>query len=62
MTLAIKQLMGRYEACVEAAEHLKLSWTDDDDEYEEGKYIIKQLYKQADFWLLRANLKEKTNA
>ncbi len=44
------QMEYRYEACLEAAEHLKLSWTDNLEEYQEGLIVAQALEEIAEQW------------
>lgn len=48
MELTKSQWMARAEAYLEAAEHLELSWTDDNDEFAQGKVVSERLKKEAD--------------
>ena len=50
------QLEARFEALTEAAGHLRLDWTDDKLEWEEGKKIAAWLDREAEKCLDRRTL------
>lgn len=52
--LTPEQCEARYEALAEAAEHLRMTWTDCEIEIEEGLRIAEWLDRKADYWLHQA--------
>jgi hypothetical protein len=49
--LSQEQIQARFEALIEAAEHLRQDWTDDPVERSEGNTIADWLEKEALKWL-----------
>lgn len=52
--LTAKQLHARYEALSEAAQHLRMDWTDDPTESAQGEEMANWLDKQSLKWLERS--------
>jgi hypothetical protein len=52
--LTAEQHWARMLAYREAADHLLMSWTDDQVEYQEGEKVSKQLHRAADYHAERA--------
>lgn len=52
--LSPKQMEARYEALAEASEHLRMDWTDNATEREQGHAMADWLQVQARAWLLKA--------
>lgn len=54
-TLTTKQMEARYEALIEAAEHLQMDWTNSAVERSEGLLMADWLREQALKWLAKAH-------
>lgn len=61
MKLTGEHCRARYEALLEAAGHLRLTWTEDPLEYRQGLKMADWLEKRADGWLRRAREIEDGN-
>lgn len=49
--LTAAQMSARYEALLEASEHLRMTWTDNNLEFSEGLVMSEWLASQANKWL-----------
>lgn len=56
--LTAKECEARYEALAEAADHLRLTWSDDPVEVEQGLEMADWLDGKADAWLREAGRRQ----
>lgn len=54
--LTVAQLMARYEALSEASEHLRMEWTDNPVEAQQGEIMADLLRDMSLKWLEKAEL------